>query len=177
MKSLRQIRSAKRRSARPTMRRRKDTGAAAVEFALVLPILLTLVFGIINFGYIFATQISLNNSARDAARAGVVKPLASTGTPKTCQQIADLARSGATTIGLTNTQTVVVTVTNPDATSCTLPKGVATDSTSGTIPMCATTGQLKVVLEYTVVPPIPMPMSSPKLTATGAFQCEYISTS
>ena len=72
MKSLRQIRSAKRRAARLTMRRRKDTGAAAVEFVLVLPILLALVFGIIYFGYIFAAQISLNSSARDAARSLVV---------------------------------------------------------------------------------------------------------
>ena len=43
-------------------------GAAAVEFALVLPILLLLVMGIIEFGLIFNSQISLTNAAREGAR-------------------------------------------------------------------------------------------------------------
>ena len=172
MKFASQARSANSRPLLRAAHSRRDAGAAAVEFVLVLPILLALVFGIINFGYIFATQISLNNSARDAARAGVVKPLASGGTAKTCSQIAQLARDGSGTIGLTNTTDVRVTVTNPDGTDChSWAPGVPV--TTNTTPMCATTGQLKVVLQYAVVPPIPMPMSSPTLKATGAFQCEY----
>jgi len=39
-----------------------------VEFALVLPILLTLVFGIIDFGWIFGNQLIANNACREAAR-------------------------------------------------------------------------------------------------------------
>ena len=46
----------------------RDRGAAAVEFALILPILLTLVFGIIEFGRIYNAQIVFSNAAREAAR-------------------------------------------------------------------------------------------------------------
>lgn len=51
---------------------RRDDGAAAVEFALVLPLLMMLVFGIISFGILFAQQLSLGNGARQGARLGVV---------------------------------------------------------------------------------------------------------
>ena len=50
----------------------REGGASAVEFALIVPVLLMLVFGIIGFGIIFAQQLSLGNSARQAARYGAV---------------------------------------------------------------------------------------------------------
>lgn len=49
-----------------------DRGAAAVEFALVVPILLLLVFGIIDYGAVYADSISARNGVREAARQGVV---------------------------------------------------------------------------------------------------------
>jgi Flp pilus assembly protein TadG len=51
---------------------RTERGAAAVEFALVLIPLLVVISGIVNFGVIFAQQLSLDNATRAAARAGVV---------------------------------------------------------------------------------------------------------
>jgi Flp pilus assembly protein TadG len=55
------------------MGRRKDQrGAAAVEFALVLPIFIAIIFGIIQFGYYFWTAESANTAAREAARRVVV---------------------------------------------------------------------------------------------------------
>jgi Flp pilus assembly protein TadG len=51
------------------MRRKShDRGAAAVEFALIIPVLLLLVFGIIEFSRLYNEQISLTNAARSAAR-------------------------------------------------------------------------------------------------------------
>ncbi|OLT06697.1 pilus assembly protein TadE [Kocuria sp. CNJ-770] len=47
---------------------RSERGAAAVEFALVVPILLTLLLGVIEFGHYFNTQISATHAAREAAR-------------------------------------------------------------------------------------------------------------
>ena len=46
-----------------------ERGAAAVEFALVLPILLLLVFGIVDFGRAYNAKISLSGAAREGARA------------------------------------------------------------------------------------------------------------
>ncbi|WP_269938215.1 TadE/TadG family type IV pilus assembly protein [Arthrobacter sp. HY1533] len=51
----------------------KEKGAAAVEFALVVPLLLTLIFGIILFGHAFSVQISLTQAARAAARSMAVE--------------------------------------------------------------------------------------------------------
>lgn len=45
-----------------------DRGAAAVELALVLPVLLLLVMGIVDFGLAYNRQISLSGGAREGAR-------------------------------------------------------------------------------------------------------------
>lgn len=45
-------------------------GTALVEFALVLPLLLVLVMGIIDFGRAYQTQIMLTNAVREGARLG-----------------------------------------------------------------------------------------------------------
>ena len=45
-----------------------------LEFALVLPLLLLLIVGIIEFGYILTVYTSLFNAAREGARFGVVNP-------------------------------------------------------------------------------------------------------
>ena len=52
--------------------RRKESGQALVEFALVLPILLALLCGIIDFGWIYYNQITLTNAAREGARYAVI---------------------------------------------------------------------------------------------------------
>jgi Flp pilus assembly protein TadG len=46
-----------------------ERGAAAVEFALVLPVLLLVIFGIIDFGRMLNAQITLTEAAREGARA------------------------------------------------------------------------------------------------------------
>jgi Flp pilus assembly pilin Flp len=51
---------------------RQEDGAAAVEFALLLPLLVLLLFGFIQFGTAFNTRIQATNAAREAARAAVV---------------------------------------------------------------------------------------------------------
>src|SRR3954470_16191750 len=50
------------------VRRRGEDGAAAVEFALLLPILLIVVFGIIDFGRLYNMQIALSQGAREGVR-------------------------------------------------------------------------------------------------------------
>lgn len=53
-------------------RHRQEGGVALVEFAMVLPLLLVLVFGIVDFGRAFQTWITLTNAAREGARLGTV---------------------------------------------------------------------------------------------------------
>ena len=57
---------------RGRLQRRGDSGATAVEFALVTPILFLLVFGIIEYGLWFADSVSARQGVREAARQGVV---------------------------------------------------------------------------------------------------------
>jgi len=53
-------------------RREDQRGAAAVEFALVLPLLLLLVFGIIAYGYMLSFRQSMSQAAAEGARAAAV---------------------------------------------------------------------------------------------------------
>jgi hypothetical protein len=52
--------------------RRREDGAAAVEFALVLSVLLYLVFGIIQYGLYFWATNATSSAAREALRMAVV---------------------------------------------------------------------------------------------------------
>lgn len=54
--------------------KRKDAerGAAAVEAAFILPVLLLLVMGIMEFGFLFNQQISATNAAREGARFAAI---------------------------------------------------------------------------------------------------------
>lgn len=52
--------------------RREDRGAASVEFALVLPILMLLIFGVISFGMMLAFRQAVSQSAAEGARAAAV---------------------------------------------------------------------------------------------------------
>jgi Flp pilus assembly protein TadG len=51
-----------------TSRMARDRGTAAVEFVLVLPVLLLIVFGIIDFGRALNAQIELTGAAREGVR-------------------------------------------------------------------------------------------------------------
>jgi Flp pilus assembly protein TadG len=52
-----------------------DDGAAAVEFALLLPLFLIILFGVIFFGFAFNTKINLTQAARESARYGATLSL------------------------------------------------------------------------------------------------------
>lgn len=52
--------------------RNQSKGAAAVEFAIILPLLFLFVFGIIEFGRALMVHQVLVNSAREATRRAVV---------------------------------------------------------------------------------------------------------
>lgn len=55
-------------------RRCEERGAAAVEFAIVAMLLITLLMGIMEFGYAFFVQGNIAGAAREAARAYAIDP-------------------------------------------------------------------------------------------------------
>ena len=60
------------RSSRGRRRRSGSEGQSLVEFALVLTPLLLILLGIIQFGFIFNTYITLSNATREGAREGSI---------------------------------------------------------------------------------------------------------
>ena len=67
------MKAAKRAKAGFTPRGRSERGQSLLEFALVLPVFLVLVFGIIDFGLGLKAWISITNAAREGARVGAVR--------------------------------------------------------------------------------------------------------
>ena len=53
--------------------RKREDGQSLVEFALVVPIFLLVLFAIVDFGMAFHAWITVTNSAREGARVGAVR--------------------------------------------------------------------------------------------------------
>ena len=63
----------------------RDRGATAVEVALLMPILLVLVMGIVDFGRALHAQITLTQAAREGVRVAALNPPGSDPTARTVQ--------------------------------------------------------------------------------------------
>lgn len=55
-----------------TGRPRRSRGSNLVEFAMVLPVLLTMFMGVFDFGWVLHQQIALDNATREGARRGAI---------------------------------------------------------------------------------------------------------
>ena len=75
--------------------RRRERGQELVEFALILPLLLLLMVGIFEFGYVVFAYNTLSNAVREGARFGSVQPADETGILERAQRL---------TIGLDSTK-------------------------------------------------------------------------
>ncbi len=167
--------------------RRSARGAAAVEFALVLPILLLVVFGIINFGFIMTQKAALANAVRAGARYATVNAYT---TGHTCQSVIDKVRNESMTLGIggSNKTQVGVTVKFTNATTnatvqvCAAPPGSANATSNGAALPCknltgtpATPDQLTVdsTFSSTLLVPTPGLGSSINLSGSSSFICEY----
>lgn len=68
----------------------RQKGVAAVEFAIVAPLLFLLIFGIISYGIMLYNQALITNATRTGARAGIVFSVSGNGLqgfsayPSTC---------------------------------------------------------------------------------------------
>jgi Flp pilus assembly protein TadG len=79
--------------------RNREKGASAIEFALAMPIVFVILFGIFEFGLAFWYQQELTSAVREGARKGVVMA-----TPrKTATFITDAVKTYMTSVGLNDT--------------------------------------------------------------------------
>lgn len=150
----------------PRLGHRKERGAAALEFVLVVPILLVVVFGIVNLGVVLAQQISLNNGARQAARFAVVDP------NRTCGQIQDEGKNSAATLGMeasdvpTPVLTRALAPATPTPAPCPTPCASAAPGTNITVTMTRTADWLVPFPPFTSG-------NAPALKGTGVMRCEF----
>jgi Flp pilus assembly protein TadG len=132
-----------------------ERGAAAVEFALVVPILLLIIFAIIVFGFLFAQDLALSNAARQGARFGSVAG-------HDCDDIRDETIEAAAPL-------VTLAASNVDVV---LPVGgdCATEPCTSTAP----DANINVTVTYVadVMVPVPFMGDTKTLTAKGVFRCE-----
>jgi Flp pilus assembly protein TadG len=130
----------------------RDRGAAAVEFALLLPVLLLILFMIIDAGRALNAQITLTEAAREGAR------LAALGQPNSTVQSSTVAAA----TGLTGVTAQVVTACAPGAG----PTSDATVSVSYTFSFVTPIGAIAGLLGGSG------PGSPFVLTAQGVLPCE-----
>jgi Flp pilus assembly protein TadG len=147
----------------------EQRGAIMVEMVLILPVLLLLVIGIINFGYLFGQKLSLNQAVREGARQAVVPNTNEGADVNSLGEIRDVVLGS--TGGLVTTSQVAVTV-----------GGVAAPSTNG----YSTAGGCEVLdvgdpltVRATYQAPVLMPMPFPgfpssfTLNSEAVFRCEW----
>ncbi|MFZ5869349.1 MAG: TadE/TadG family type IV pilus assembly protein [Actinomycetota bacterium] len=126
------------------LRRSGDDGAAAVETALVLPLILLITFGLINFGLALNANLSITNAANEGARASM--------------------------LGETSTAAIrarVLSTGDPlSATFLSAPNVAVTNAG------CASSGETRVNVSYTFDLLVPVPgLSSFDIAAVGVEKC------
>lgn len=52
---------------------KREQAAAVVEFAVILPLLLTILFGIIEYGYVFMVRQTVQHAAREGCRLAILQ--------------------------------------------------------------------------------------------------------
>lgn len=162
--------------------RGRESGASVVEFALVVPFLLMLVFGVIEFGTVMAQKATVASAAREGARYGSVNLYASAvGTPRYCSHVVAKAREQARTIGMEPADLAVTvkrgTTEATAATMCAASANAAPTGARVSLPPCqgaTSTDILYVETSFGAQLNVPLVTAqSLPLKNTGASRCEY----
>ena len=93
---------------RSLRRSNRGRGQALVEFALVIPVFLLVLCGILDFGFMLFSRMTVINAAREAARAAVIVSDTTT-IPVLAPQTAQSVAAGAG-LGLLTSNTAVTCV-------------------------------------------------------------------
>ena len=110
---------------------KKQKGAQAVEFALVLPFLILIIFAVLDFGMLVYNKAIITNASREGARSGVVLSAAAWNAANVRQTACNYARSalitvspGTKTTTCTGTIDPVITVYSGVNANCPTPTGI-----------------------------------------------------
>ena len=147
-----------------------DRGASAVEFALLLPVLTMIIFGIISFGIVFAQQLALGNASRQGARFGAAD------STKNCADIViETSSALANTLAMTVSGVTYQVKRGSSEATATDVCGSTPLSNTTTKPCTSssTTDNLYVRANYTSVMLTPFVQPSLNLTSAGSFRCEF----
>lgn len=101
-------------SALSKMIRHDQIGTATVEFGLLLPVLLLIVSGIIEFGMALYDKAVITNASREGARAGIVLRVPAVSTDEITSRVTNYTGNTLLTLGKPSPVTVDFPVqTNP----------------------------------------------------------------
>ncbi len=110
----------------------KQKGAQAVEFALVLPVFILILFAVLDFGFLVYNKAIITNASREGARSGVVLSAATWSAAAVRQTACNYARNalitvktGTTTSTCTGTNDPVINVYSGTTAVCPSPSGSA----------------------------------------------------
>ena len=81
--------------------------AAVVEFAVVLPLLLTILFGIIEYGWVFMVRQTMQTAAREGCRVAILQTSAEPYTAVLSRVSEVMQPTGLTTYEITMTHSTV----------------------------------------------------------------------
>jgi Flp pilus assembly protein TadG len=80
------------------LHRRHGRGQALTEFALVIPIFLLVLSGVLDFGFMLFSRMSVINAAREGARAGAMTADPTTMVTAVKNRVVSAAASGGITV-------------------------------------------------------------------------------
>jgi Flp pilus assembly protein TadG len=95
------------------IRRQAQQGAAAVEFALILPILLLVFFGMIELSLALYDKAILTNASREGARAGIVLSSPKMTDAQIRAVVLNYTNGSLISLGTATAPTVTVVQSNP----------------------------------------------------------------
>lgn len=134
------------------LRRWRDRGAAAVEFAIVAPVLIMLIFGSIEFGLAVQARTMIENAAREGVR------VASLGGSQ-----AEVQAAATNSLGSMNG------VVHPVLFTCKTPGGSVVSCVAPNVTKVAT---VTVIVDYTGITGLFPQLTNTTLTASSYMQIE-----
>ena len=90
------------------IRKRRESGQSVVELALTLPLVLLLICGMIEMGWLASTRLVLDNITREGVRAGIVTTTSAANTTAVTNRI-----NGMKPGYMTQPLTITITYSNP----------------------------------------------------------------